>query len=789
MAYNYVVCNGTDAIVYSVTGFTLSGSESLFQSGVYFGGWYFDYYHQYIKINLNKPAHASFTINYVVTMLQCFTMWNPYYPHNPDITCTAPWVNLTVTFPAGSQEAYVYVINRTIQSDTPTTTGRHYQYEYNYEGAVILTPQVEVPNCGGAPAGCIMDITTLTGQTPTQRGNDDGSIYACVTGNTGATINWFINGYEDTGSTLTCHTFTGLTGGQTYYIRAEDTQCWSQVSFPLGFGDFRSGEMSKIEPMENGNIVAVENPVILTLSTDQNSFNPVRSVNVFTVTGTISNITIGFNLSFPYPYTGQFLSKGFPDRTNYFLESILTDNIGVPLGSNTVEEICTSIAEVFQKDAILSRLYFISSFNNTVTLIAKDYGDGYDLTSSNVTITGSNLSLSNTSSGVAEWDGQLVENYSIYVELFINPNMEFNDTPNPADYVRVQELELPFNDNNIHQFDLAPALKNFVSSPKLDFTFTGVTYMSEMMASYYCKFGEKYPLIPNSNTKKKRSKGLTGYGWCMNSSLPFENQNTMNAYVGTSGVLFLNTAQNTKYSHRDSKEFLNIVIPMDYMNPLALFGTITMYHGNVYSNVKFLDITTSGFTYNFGGVATIQAGYNDLGIYTYESLGIARIRKVDLQVRQLSGGSYIGYSETKTYSFEIDEQPSNFNIAFLNSLGTYETYSFVGEVIEGQEITRSQYQKPYGVSSRGAATVGFQYNTTLDTEYTKTWTLNTGIISSDTFDFLMGMLQSNRIYHYDDQHQNYLLVKSHVATKSTNDNEYALQVVMAETIIENQVNM
>ena len=89
---------------------------------------------------------------------------------------------------------------------------------------------------------------------------------------------------------------------------------------------------------------------------------------------------------------------------------------------------------------------------------------------------------------------------------------------------------------------------------------------------------------------------------------------------------------------------------------------------------------------------------------------------------------------------------------------------------------------------KGAAAVGFQYNSTIDTTYTKIITVNTGIIHEDTYYFLQGLLQSNRIYHYDDIHQNYLNVMGQTSTKSTNTNEYTLQIQFKETISENNVN-
>jgi hypothetical protein len=305
------------------------------------------------------------------------------------------------------------------------------------------------------------------------------------------------------------------------------------------------------------------------------------------------------------------------------------------------------------------------------------------------------------------------------------------------------------------------------------------------------KYGEKYPLVTGSNTKKKRYKGQTTFGWAMNSSLPFESSNDMSYYfgdivgIGVNNVPFLNTAENTKTSHRNAKEYMSIVISDNYANALRVYGNIYLYNGTVISNVNLFDITTSGHTSNFGGVAILAVGYNDLGLSTYESS--SKIRRIDIQVKQLSSGVWYPYSQVQSYNLDIDEQPNNYDVAFLNSLGTYETYTFIGELQETQVVTRNAYQKPYPIDTSGAASVGFQYNSIIDTEYTKTYTLNTGIIDADTYYFLQGMLQSNRIYHYDDQHQNYLNITAQTSMKSSNTNEYTVQLTVSETISENQV--
>ena len=422
---------------------------------------------------------------------------------------------------------------------------------------------------------------------------------------------------------------------------------------------------------------------------------------------------------------------------------------------------------------------------------AKEYGEGYDLDATNVTITGANLTLTNNTGGVAQYDGQILANYSLYTELFVDESLNYGETPTATDYIRIQELELPFSKDNAHLFDLSATLKNFVKSDIFEIMFTGITALSDYMVSYYNKYGEKYPLVENTNTKKKRQKGTTGYGWAVNAALNFEDCNDMSDYFAPSGytiisgITFLNTAPDTKYSHRNGDEILYFSVPQDYTYPMFVVANIYLYSGTEYLGVKMLDIKT-GSTIT-GGVYGVSVGYNALGLDAYETAG-ERIRKIDIQIYQTIGGNTgYTYSDMKSYLFELDEQPDTFNVAFLSKLGTFETYSFYGEVVQGQEIDRATYQKPYGVSYCGEAVDGFEYNSILDTDFTKTWTVNTGIIDDENYNYLLGMLQSNKIYRYDDIHKNYLVPVSQTATKSTNTNEYSLQIVFNETISENNV--
>ena len=660
-----------------------------------------------------------------------------------------------------------------------------------YTGYTVET-QAVVPTCIPDPPACTLEITGTTTTPPSQRGEDDGTITAGVSGMTGSTITWTINGDPHGGSGAST-TFTGLEAGS-YYITASEGPCNDNATQVVADGEFRTGPFTIISPATYGYPVAAENPIMVNVATAISSASPLPSINLFFVASTMSDIVVEFNLTYPYVYSARFESKGFPDRSNYFLESVLTDEVGTPVGTNSYIEIMTSFAEALQADPVLSRLYYIFAEDpQYVWMTSKEYNSEYDLHNySNVTITGTgSFDMGNFQPGVTEFDGQISSNYSVYCELFVDDTSQYGATEDDITYRPVTELELPFQKNNQHQFDLSKTLKNFVSSPKINFDVSGVTYISDAICSYYTKVGEKYPLIPNSNTKKKRYKATTGFNWCINSALNFEDTNNMSDYFPLTGstVKFLNTAANTKYSHREGKEYLNTVMVENYEYPTAVFADINMYDGTVYSGVKLYDITTSGSTTNYGGVVVLPVAYACTCINTYETGG-AKIRSVDITMKYSTddGATFLPYSETKTFKFELDEQPANFKVAFLNRFGTYETYVFVGEVIDESEVNRELYQRPYDIGFDGAAARGFEHNAVLNTDYTKVFTLNTGIIDSDTYEYLQGLIQSNRIYHYDDEHQTYLQILSQSSTKSTNTNEYSLSIKVRETIKENNVS-
>ena len=757
-----------------------------------------------------------------------------------------------------------------------------------------LRDQVNVPAC--AATGCDIAFVSHVSTPTSLRGAGDGSLEVTVSGTTGSTHVWRINGANAfTGGTT--QTFTDLSGGE-YTITLIEGECAISEVFLVGEGDFRTGDMAVNKASE---LTAANNPIIYNISTAVNTLNPQPFIGEFEITNTLAeNVELVFTLDFPNVYEAHFRSRGFPNKANYFLASQLKDNAGQVIGSNSLGEIATSLAEVLQNDLVIGRLYEVVAEGTKVRLRSYESNSRLNL-ENKVQIIGSNITFNQTQEGTTAYDGQLVEDYSIYVELFINEIIQYGQILNKNTFKRVGEIELPMARNNRHLFDLSQTLRNFVDTPKLDFNFSGFTTYVDMMAGYYINYGEKYPLVSNTNTKKKRVKGSTDISYIVNSALDYEQANDMTSYLGKqisglnpefdftyssfdvtftdvtlpdytvtniqyrlrqgvsptnvvqdwqtgntftigynsylidiSGttqvdtgttynavvtrrfwfyppeaskifdpnyrltalrymdVKFLTNSPTPKQVHRNSTEYLGFILPVGYPRGLKCKGNLEFYNGTSLNDVDLFTITDAQFAVRgvFGGVLMLAVGYDKLGLESYENAGQTKIRKVEIWIENVEANNpNIPLTETKTYLYEIDEQPRRFGTAFLNKLGCYDIFDWSGEVVDSQDIFFEEYQQPRQIGLDGSSERGFKHNTVYDTRFTKQVTVNSGSINEETYDWLMELLQSNRIYNYTEPNQPYLTYEGHTATKSTNENEYFVQAVFRATIHENNVKV
>ena len=655
-----------------------------------------------------------------------------------------------------------------------------------YDGSFTIAAQGAIPNCNPS-SPCTLEITGVTTVDPTFRGGSDGSITVFVSGSTGTT-NYSING----GTPQVSNTFTGLPAGS-YTVLVEEGDCYDSSGVTLNDGEFRTSDFIVVEPNE---YVASENPIVTTISTATNT-EPKQAVTSFTFDdGILDNYSVTFNLTSPTAYNATFTAKDFPNRENFFLTKTITDASGIPFGQNSLSEIADSFAEAVQKDINISRWYFVSTSGESVVLTSKQSSASLTLSSANVDIldeTGAvattGITLNVLQDGADAFEGSLVDDYSIYCDIYVGDgNTEFGEILSGGTYFNYTTLELPFNViDNIHQFDASEVLKTFVTTPKIDFTFTGFTLVNQMIRPFYVVYGEKYPLVANTNTKKKRSKGQTDYSWCFNAALDWEDENTMAEYIGGT-IRYLTNSPNPLQIQREQVNFLYFSLVKNVGLPIRLAGDIDFYDGSSQTGITFFNISTG--TTNAGGIYALNVSYESLGLEAFENSGNTKIKNVSFVVQiDIGGGNWIDYTQEKTYRFEIDEQPRKFGVAFENKLGGYDTFDFIGEVESSVTRENKTYTVPREILSDGSSPKGFKNNAMFDTKVTKTFSVNTGWINETHFNWLIELLSSNNIYSYTEENQNYLTVTSVNYTKSSLDDLFDITVSFRLTLYENSITV
>jgi hypothetical protein len=719
--------------------------------------------------------------------------------------------NYNITILAGQTSGSVVRTCKTESYEDFGSGGQEYSSSEVTDVFVADQPSLPVGCELEEPLDCDLTITDVVVTNPTQRGFNNGSIAVTISGATGSTITYKINGVtRTTTGSASGYTYTGL-GGGTYEIFIQEEDCFAfQSNISVLDGEFRTGDFvtSNIN-----NLTAAHNPVVLNVGTARTKIvvdeglrfkiiypSPEKASMLFKVQDV--HIEDGYQIVFaftkPIIYNQTFFAKTFPNRSNFFLASDITDINNNVQGSNSYLEIAQSLAESLQKDVFISQNYSVKVSGDEVLVRARQDGSKFDLDSNNVFIrnaAGDDVITGITKTiitlGVDEFDGQIVDNYSIYAEVYVNNDItiQYPSSGQTIAYDKVAELTIPFQSNNIHLFNLSDVLKNYVSTAKPFYDFTGYTTQPLFMRPFYLKLGETYPIVSNSNTIKKRFKTQTGVRWTMNSALDYFTANNMSLYVGNNRK-FLTNSPAVKHIQRQQNEYLYFLIENNFEYSTALYGDIYFYDATSIEDYKFFDIKSSGDT--TGGVVMLNLSYDKLGLEDIEYSGstVRKIKYVDVHVDyNISGGTWTGLTETKRYAFNINEQPRKFGVLFQNKLGTYDTFDFIGIKETLLNRTYDEYTVSTLPNQEGALQQGFKHKAMYNTRVTKRVTANTGYINKEHLNWLQELLMSNNIYDYTETNQNYLKVIDHKYIESSQDDVFDMEVTFEYSIFENNVSI
>lgn len=552
-----------------------------------------------------------------------------------------------------------------------------------------------------------------------------------------------------------------------------------------------------LTPTLPSGIVAAENPIVVSLSTGVVGGSPAYAKGKITVVNnTTNNDQIIFNLTGSTNYYKVFTGKRYPNSDSYFLTDTLEDKNGNSISTSiTTSQIASSISDCLNKDSVISNLYYVNYSGGTIVyLTAKEVGTTFKL-SGQVTTTSGDITFTNISNGANQFEGSLVPNYQMYVELYVGDPSEqliylLGGSPDLSKYNYVTDIVLPFSLDNIHRFDFGKVCKSFVSTPRPNFNLTGATSFEnedqQIMRSFLFRYGELYP-IAGGNTTKKLYKGSTSPFWVVNSSLPFTEDNDMEPFTGSSinvnGKYFTNSPS-IKYSQRNQKELLYFTITKyaAQNRDIGMYADLTFWDGSTANDVLLYRFLS--YENNYGGMYVANVSFED-HLQQFETT--SRIKTAVINARAFSGGT--NFTVKKTYQYPYSDPINSYQLTFLNKLGGFDTHTFIGLVEHQIDRTKKDITTAIPVNANGSVNQGFKYSGNYDVQITKKVMVNSGLLTETMFDWLLELLQSNDIYQIDNDNINYLKLDSFKYSKNTNSNDYSIECTFIQTIYENNVSI
>jgi hypothetical protein len=663
-----------------------------------------------------------------------------------------------------------------------------------------LAAQNQLPNCS-QNVGCNLIIASVSVVRPSTTNASNGSLTVTVAGATGGTVNYRLNN----GTPQTSNVFTGLKSGQ-YTVRVTQGGCYNTRVVNIPDGIFQSGTFLQEDPAK---IVASENPIIFTVNTPVFDGISLPAKCSFRITALpFNNHKLVISLTSPIQYTAEFFAKDLPNKSNFFLSDTLRDTSNVVVRNNTIAEVAVSLQEAMLEDLVLSKLYHITvENNNTVVLTAKQASNRFTISSTNISnfnplgvVTTTGITFNQIQRGTDFYQGALVDDYNLYLEIYApREPVQFTDVDssiNFNDFVRVTDVTLPYQIDNEHKFQVETICKSFVYTPKPDFEYSGYTINDTYIQPFYFKYGEFYPLIPNTNTKKKFLKGESISSkkpiWVMNASIDYQLANDMTYFTGQTidtrlrNVPFLTNSPQVKQSTKLQRELLYFLLPKDLNEGrIDVRGDITFWDGSQLNNQTFFVITT-GST-NQGGAMLINVSFERLGLPAIEISQNKLIKQVTIRV--LSGNGIRNLTLDKSYLYDLEEPVNRLGLAFLNKLGTFDTFDFRGQIDFNINREAKSYTVPRNPKRDGSLENGFKYNADYDVRVTNKLTVNSGWVNQQTFDWLKELLSSNEIYIYSTEYDNYVTITGFKYNKSSRDNQYNLEIELTYTIQDNNVSI
>ena len=483
-------------------------------------------------------------------------------------------------------------------------------------------------------------------------------------------------------------------------------------------------------------ISASENPIYWTFSANTIPVVGPYSGYAFTLLS-LTGLTAGTQIVISAATAGAFPNYVFTaadePQANEFYSTTTTPT---KTSSEMVDSLCAAMNSNF---SFRQRFQAIHGGGSIIYVQAVNSGATWNL---NVGYSGV-YSLYNSTSFISS---ERFKDWGLYTELYINSVGDFGyNNLNRYSSQRIATFENSYNTDNIYSFDVAGAVKNYVTTPVPTISASTMQSMSGALVNFYLVFSEKYDEY-RTNYRREFLRGQTEIGWAMNSSLPFNTANTLTAYTINNSsaqtyINFLTQAPNPKNVYLNSNEYLYFL----YSNNHSQMSNL---HFAMLADVNYSDGTTDlaltllqDTAIASNGGSLYSANVSPYQIFTGITYSSKLVKSYTVRLVFVSGAATYTVSNDKEYILLPDDASvGQKEILFQNSFGVYESFVFNGEYETDVERKVSTFNIPIPFGN------GYTSYSTIDNiDVTQKYKSHSAHLDKEHFDWLFQLVKSNDV--------------------------------------------
>ena len=488
-----------------------------------------------------------------------------------------------------------------------------------------------------------------------------------------------------------------------------------------------------------------------------------------------NNVAAGQVLTINSGYFSVTLTSSYTPSFDEFWSEAATNN------ATYRAAVAQSIAYQLQNTNLVSSYYDVYSLGSQIYLVALDYGSLFDLT---LTATPTGMTLGSNGPSQPRYTPQLYIDYSTFIEVYISDEeYRFGDTVNRINATLVDTLYLPFTGEE-QSVNVNGLIKPYVETslpvkgtvPQLN-----LSNLGNAMRGFYITYGDNFRYIQNGE-KKNRLQGMSAVYWTLNAALDKLQPYDLMKYVFNGNAAFafdfLTSQPNDKEITPNGHEYLSwIQKSTENFTQIGFFGLEVTY--------RFYDgtnLVSDMYSTSYAGLDSVQCVDVSPAMVNVPLVETTAGKQVSgYTVRIWWTTSFASttkyYSQPQTYTFLRKCNEQSIKLLFLNEFGAWDSLEFRGEFMKSKDSRNNvviQRALPFNANTSDAIDSEVKILHTFDAD--TTWTIESGFMSSNQYDWVQKMLESSAVYVYNSQYNKYqsVIIEENSFEWNSKDNEFNL---------------